>query len=231
MRQDRETHMEISSVLLARFYGLFEIVELNRTGTVYYPEVTAGLVERYGFTKYPTKPEDFDENKGIEFTGGRSGKRVIEKLVILSSGIYLDTGIDTATSENLWFELMEWAVQTLGVSFTPEIVTRRVYVSSLVFRTDVPMLALHPMCAEIGRITSGQVEKNFGRTLDYEPAAISITFDQTLAKIGTAAFTVQRREGVPFDENKYFSSAPLKTDTHHELLQLWESAMRTMHGQ
>jgi hypothetical protein len=219
--------MEIASVLLARFYGLFEIVELNRSGTVYYPEVVAGLVERYGFMKYPTKPEDFDENKGIEFIGGRSGKRVIEKLVILSSGIYLDTGIDTAASEDIWFELMEWAVGTLGVSFTPEIVTRRAYVSSLVFRTDVPMLALHPMCAEIGRIATEQVEKNFGRTLNYEPAGISIAFDQTLAKIGTAAFTVQRREGVPFDENRYFSAAPVKTDIHIELLQMWESAIKT----
>jgi hypothetical protein len=219
--------MQIASVLLARFYGLFEITELNRSGTVYYPEVVAGLVERYGFMKYPTKPEEFDEEKGIEFIGGRSGKRVIEKLVILSSGIYLDTGIDTDASESLWFELMEWAVQTLGVSFSPEIVTRRVYVSSLIFRTEVPMLAVHPMCAEIGRIASEQVERNYGRSLNYEPAGISIAFDQTLTKLGTAAFTVQRREGVPFSENKYFSSAPVKTDIHIELLQMWETAIKT----
>ena len=201
--------MRLASVLLARYYGLIQIEDLNLNGTVYYPELTSALVERYGFMKYPTSADAFDENKGIEFIGGRSGKRVIERLVILNSGIYLDTAIDTATSEALWFELMEWSIEKFGVTFNPNMVKRRVYVSNVTFHSDVPMLAAHSVFAEIGEVVTAEVEKDYGPRLDYVPEAIDVSpFDQTAIKLGTSAFTVQRREGVPFEENKYFSTAP-----------------------
>ena len=56
-------------------------------------------------------------------------------------------------------------------------------------------------------------------------ASIVITFDQQATKLGTAPFTIQRREGVPFGENKYWSSAPVNTDLHLKLIAQWERAM------
>jgi hypothetical protein len=217
--------MQLASVLLARYYGLVQSEDLNKNGMIYFPEVGAALVQRYGFTKFPTKPEDFDEDKGVEFLDGRSGKQVINKIVLLTSGMYLDTQINTAASENLWYELMDWAVETFGVSFQREMVTRCAYVSNVTFYSEVPVLRLNPIFDEVARVTTMEVEKNFGRKLEYQPAAISITYDQISTKFGTAAFTVQRREGVPFEENKYFSTAPLKTEIHLELLEKWENAM------
>lgn len=218
--------MQLAAVPLARYYGLVQIEDLNLGGGVYYPELTAALVERYGFVKYPTSLDEFDEDKGIEFIGGKSGKQVIEKLVILSSGIYLDTQRDTGTSERLWFEMMEWAVQKFGLTFKREMVKRCAYVSNITFHSDAPMLSTIPLFEQIGSITSSEVERNFGKRLDYKPAAISITFDQLSTKLGTAPFTVQRREGVPFEDNKYSSTAPLKTEVHLDLLERWERAVR-----
>lgn len=217
--------MQLASVLLARYYGLVQIEDLNLHGTVYYPELTSALVERYGFTTYPTTPPEFDENKGVEFTGGRSHRWVIEKLVILNSGIYLDTTANTEVSQNLWLELMDWAVTTFGVTFKQEMIRRSVYVSNVTFHTDVPILAAHPVFEEIARITNAEVEGSYRYHLAYEPAVISLNFDPGSIRLGTAPFSVQRREGVPFEENKYFSSAPLRTDIHLELLQKWERAM------
>lgn len=217
--------MNLASVILARYFGLIQTGELNLNGDLYYPEMVKALVERYGFIKYPTDFNSLDESKGVEFIGGRSGKRVIEKLVILDSGIFLDTCINTATSQELWLELMDWAVQTLGATFEPGMVKRHVYVSNITFNSEAPILALNPFLAKIASVVTEEVEKNYKQRLAYEPAGISIHFDKESTKLGTAAFTVQRREGVPFGENKYFSSAPLKTDLHLELLQQWEKEM------
>jgi len=217
--------MKLASVLLARYYGLVPIEDLNLGGTAYLPEIGAALVQRYGFTKFPTKPEEFDESKGVEFLDGRLGKQVIDKIMLLSSGMYLDTQINTKASEQLWYELIEWAVETFGVTFRREMVKRCAYVSNLTFYSDAPILCVNPVLDEIGKVATLEVEKNFGRRLEYQPAAVSITYDQLLTKIGTAAFTVQRREGVLFEENKYFSTAPLKTEIHLELLEKWEKAM------
>jgi hypothetical protein len=217
--------MQLASVLLARYFGLIQTVELNLNGDLYYPEMVKALVERYGFIKYPTDFDSLDESKGVEFVGGRSGKRVIEKLAILDTGIYLDTCVNTATSQELWLELMEWAVQTLGATFKPDMVKRHVYVSQVTFHSDVPILAVNPFLAKIAATVTSEVENNYKQRLEYEPAAISIHFDKELTKLGTANFSVQRREGVPFGENKYFSCAPLKTDLHLELLEQWEQEM------
>jgi hypothetical protein len=217
--------MQLASVSLARHYGLVQIEDLNLGGEVYLPEVGAALVQRYGFLKYPIKPEEFDEGKGIEFLSGRLGKRVIDKLMILDSGLYLDTQINTAASEELWYELMDWAVDTFGVTFKREMVKRRAYVSTITFFSDAPMLKLNSVFEEIGAVVNSEVEINFGRKLEYYPAAMSITYDQLLTKFGTAAFTVQRREGVPFEEGKYFSTAPVKTEIHLDLLERWEKTV------
>ncbi|HVC46283.1 MAG TPA: hypothetical protein VND90_03460 [Terracidiphilus sp.] len=214
--------MKLSAVLLARYYGLVQIEDLNSNGTVYYPEVVAALVERYGFMKFPQKIEEFDESKGIEFTGGRIGKYVIEKLMIFNSGIYIDTLADTATSETIWYDLMEWAVGKFELTFRRDMVTRAAYVSHVTFHSDAPILAVHPLLSKIARRVSDEVAENFKQNLEYEPATVGLSFDTLSTKFGVAGFSVQKREGVAFWENKYFSAAPLKTSVHLELLEEWE---------
>lgn len=217
--------MQLASVLLARYFGLIQIEDLNLNGTLYWPEIIPALVERYGFVKYPTSFDSLDESKGIELVGGRFGKQVIEKLVILDTGIYLDTSISTAVAEELWYGLMDWATQKLGVTFKPDMIKRAVYVSHVTFHSEVPILSVNPILTKIGAVVTEQVEKCYRQRLEYEPAVISITFDQQLTKLGTAPFTIQRREGAPFEENKYFSSAPLRTNQHLEMLEAFELAM------
>lgn len=219
--------MKLSAVLLARYYGLVQIEDLNSSGTVYYPEVVAALVERYGFMKFPQKIEDFDEAKGIEFVGGKIGKYVIEKLMIFNSGIYIDTLANTDVSETLWYELMEWAIGEFGLTFRREMVTRAAYVSHVTFRSDAPILAVHPLISKIARKVSDEVAENFKQSLEYEPAIVGLSFDTLSTKFGVSGFSVQRREGVAFWENKYFSAAPLKTSVHLELLEEWERAIQS----
>lgn len=218
--------MQLAAVQLARFYGLIQAEDLNKSGTVYFPELTNALVERYGFIKYPSKAEDFENSKGIEFEGGRDGKRVITKLSILDNGIYLDTSIDTSASEAIWFEMMGWASDKLGISFDPAMVKRRAYVSQLTFYSDVSVLETNPILSEIGNLLTTEVEANYGQRLEYEPTALAVGYDAQTVKLGTAPFNVQRREGVLFDENKYFSTAPVKTEIHLDILEGLERAMK-----
>jgi len=214
--------MQLASVLLARYYALVQIEDLNLAGTVFYPELVSGLVERYEFQKYPTQPGDFDETKGIEFASGRWGETAIDKVVILNSGIYLDTSTNTDTSERLLLEALDWAVKNFRITFRREMIKRCVYLSQVTFYSGVPILALNPVLTKISNTITKEVTKSFGQQLEYENAAISMSYDQLATRLGTAAFTVQRREGVPFAENKYFSTAPVKTEIHLQLLEQLE---------
>jgi hypothetical protein len=217
--------MQLASVLLARAYAVFQIEDLNPNGTVYYPEIATALVERYGFQKYPSKPEEFDEKKGIEFHEGRSGKAVITKFVILSSGLYVDTGASTDVSEDILRDVLEWGETNFGLAFRPDMLKKRAYVSNITFHSEVSLLELHPALREISAVVTQQVEENFGRKLIYEPEAVQLQFDKLTTNFGTAAFLIQRREGVPFSENKYFSTSPLKTKIHIALIEALEKQL------
>lgn len=62
--------MQLSAVLLARVVALFEIYDLNPRGTLFYPDLVAGLVDRFRFQKFPQKFEDLNEQSGINFFEG-----------------------------------------------------------------------------------------------------------------------------------------------------------------
>jgi hypothetical protein len=217
--------MKLASVLQARSYGLVEITELNPRGNLYFPDVVEALVARYRFQKYPTKFDDFDETKGIQFEGGVSEGVAIDKFVILNSGIYVDTAADTDASDAVLQDCLSWAASELGIVYRPEMMRRKAYISQLTFYSDAPILELHPVLQKLCTAVSHQVRENFGQSLQYQPTGISMVYDQLTTNFGTAAFTVQRREGVPFSDGKYFSAAPVKTRIHLELLEELERSV------
>lgn len=216
--------MRLASVVLARIYAVFPIEDLNPTGTVYYPDVVAWLVQRFGFQKYPKQMEDFDESKGIEFVGGKAGRVTVEKMVILNSGIYVDTMASTDASEAILKETLEAAAKELGIYYQETMLARRAYISQLAFYSDASIFLIDPVFGKIANIVSHEVNANFGKSLPYHPVAIGLQYDMTTTQIGPATFNIQRREGSPFSANKYFSVAPVKTNVHLELLNLVEAA-------
>ena len=81
--------MQLSSVIMARFFPLFKTYELNPNGQVFMPDVIAGLVRECKFVKFPQKPEDFVGDNGISFEIGKFKGQNIDKILIFDGGILL----------------------------------------------------------------------------------------------------------------------------------------------
>jgi hypothetical protein len=220
--------MRLASVVLARIYAVFPIEDLNPSGTLYYPDVVEWLVQRFRFQKYPTKLEDFDENKGIEFAGGKADDITVEKIVILNNGVYIDTLASTDASEAILRDTLNAAVEDLGIYYQDSMLKRRAYVSQVAFYSDAPLFLIHPVFNRIAETVSKEVNDNFGKALPYQPVAVGLQYDQTTTALGPAPFNIQRREGSPFGDKKYFSVAPVRTKIHLELLDLVESTAVTI---
>jgi hypothetical protein len=216
--------MQLSAVLLARAIALVETFDLNPRGKVYYPDIVQALVQRYGFQKYPTKIEELDEGKGVEFLEGKSGDSVIEKLTVYTDGIVLDGRTSTQESKRLIEEAIEWASKELGLYYERGMVRRWGYLSQVTFEANSLLLsALSPAVAKLAARVASAFQKTNGDKLDWEPTVLSIQIDALLRRVPPAGFTIQRRAGIPFPENKFFSEAPLETDLHLALLQQFES--------
>lgn len=217
--------MRLSAVLLARVFAFVQVEDLNPRGAAAYPEIAKTLVERYGFLKYPQQPSEFDEEKGVVFECGKLNGHNIEKVIIYNNGIVLDTRSSTQDSESILEDALTWASKSLGLTYVPGMIKRRAYVSQLTFYFDYHLDGLREELYLISERISELVNSYTGQSLKYRTSAISFQYDPLTVKLTPAPFTIERRQDVPFSENKYFSVAPLPTDLHTELLTEFEKAL------
>jgi len=217
--------MDTPTVNLARFIVFFEIIDLDPQGRLHYPDLFAALVERYGFQKFPQQHEEFDIQKSpIILADGKWESGHINKVEIYTGGIAVDTRSSTDDSEKLLDECLTWASAKFGIRYHQSMLKRKAYVSQLIFHSDAPIFAaLSSSLSRLAENVTRAVEKSYGEKLNYEPSGFSIHFDQTTRQLSPAAFSLSRRLGIPFTENKYFSEAPLPTSLHEELLRAFEA--------
>jgi len=221
--------MKISAVILARVLGFVETFDLSPRGQVYFPEIVSKIVERYNFQKFPQTPEEFDESKGIESHEGRTGNKVIQKFVIWSSLLVIETRSSTADSKQILEDMLLWGAANLGLDYNPGMIKRFGYVSDLTFYSDVPILSGNPALAKLAAKTSAALSEIWQEPIHYEPANLAVGHDPMARKYGIAPFTITHRAESRFSDNKYFSEAPLPTDLHISLLEEFEDAIKRMH--
>ncbi len=217
--------MQISAIVLARFVAFIEAVDLNPRGHVYFPEVVPPLVDRYGFSKFPQKLEEFDETKGVLFEGGRFNNVTIHRVQVFTNLLVVETASSTSDSEKILEDALVWTSKTFGLLYRPGMIKRKAHVSQLTFYSDSILPKLHPALLKVAQKLSTRVPQYFGHQLEYRPAAFTIMYDPMGIKNGASQFSVERRAETPYSENKYFSTAPLPTEEHIELLQSLEADM------
>jgi hypothetical protein len=215
--------MEISAIILARALYFVETLEINPKGRLFYPDLVAALVERCGFQKFPQAVEDFDESKGVEFVAGKWGDTVIEMFKIYNTGLQIDTRVSTEESERILNGAIEWARTEFGIVYNPKMLSRKAYVSDLIFRTEVPILSSYSPVAKLcerGHAALSEVSRD---KMPLQPIILTLQSESIPRKPLHAPLTIQRRADAAFSENKYFSEAPLPTDVHIRLLEQFEA--------
>jgi len=210
--------MKLLSVNLARSLWVVPYIDLNPRGRSLYPIVPL-LVDRYKFLKPPQKPEDFDQHQGIKFHEGTyinaQGDSILVNLTILNDALVADTRSSTADCDGFLTDGLAWLAGEHGLSFSEKMVRLRAYVSEVYVSTEYPLRFLNPKLAGFEKLLSSQVS-GYG-DISYELAAISFGADPK-GMIKLAPFRLERAEGVPFSENRYYSAAPLQTEKHLEML-------------
>ncbi len=220
--------MELSAILLARMFAFVPLEDLNPRGTLRGTELTKALVDRYGFSMYPQKPEDYsNDQNGLQYVSGKMEDIVIHKLAIYAGGITVDTRSSTKDSEKVLQDMLAWAVTSLQLHYQEGMIKSRAYISQLTFTSDTSLDALNPKLKGFGERITKSALKNFGHAFNFETASVTLHFDTSVNKELVTGFQIARRTDVPYSENKYFSSAPLPTDEHIKLVKDFEAALKS----
>lgn len=217
--------MQLNAVTKARTLAFIELDELNLHGKLRMFDVVRPLVEKYDFKSYPSKLEDFDpEEKGVSFRSGRIGDVVIDELKIFSHLLYVESLSSTEDSQKVILDMLTWGKEDLGFTYDKKSVRQWAYVSHLVFSTEFPILrSLSSPLESLAKKVSAHVGDIFKEPIEYDSINMSLGHDPQTRKLNLAPFSIQRRANASFQENKYFSEAPLPTELHKKMLEELEA--------
>lgn len=218
--------MKLISTEFGQSFQQYRMEELRPFSGIYLPGLIAAIAERYSFGAVPSLNDAVQQ--GARFREGRFAVGntliAIKELGVYNDGI-LVAAWNTDDADAIVDDITSWSLQTLKLRepiFTP---VRR-HVSSLVVEFDFTIDRAFTVFAEL--IT--EYQEVLKRTYDWEfpvqGLRIAFAADHTMMPQHTSAdFLIERRAGVPFSENRYFSSVPLGTRTHLELLKTFERVL------
>ena len=203
----------------------------NIFATVPVFDLVDALKAKYNFRHVPTGPELINAaaNQPATFLWGKrelNGRSVtVESLQVqnftnFATTVTVVTRTSTDDSDAVLSDLAEWIQSTFAVNAKPIFPIN--YLSHLEFELENSVAQKLSFFNPISdRITEHVKSYGFTACPPYQPTAVYLYFDNgILTNPPTLAlpFSIDRRAGVPFEENKYFSQAPLKTHDHISVL-------------
>ena len=157
---------------------------------------------------------------------------IIKKLAVYPLVMHLDGPDSTDTAKATLEAILEWGKQEFGFNYSSHMITRWAYVSDIVFETDFPLLLnLNGAMNSLSEKITNMVRNNLKEDLEYVPAKFILGHDPTKRSASIAPFSIEHRALTLFEQNVYYSEAPVPTQDHISLLMELESvAMKNYEG-
>jgi hypothetical protein len=220
--------MELLAVRTARLIAYLNVEELNPSGFAIAHKFFYAFTEHYKFLKRPmTADEMLDtQDKGINFEAGKFGEIGITRLGLFNWGVIVETNSSTDDCEAILKDMLDWAAETFKLANRPNLITRRNYVSEIIFSSLMSFPAISPILKKVGEKLTNLVGGYLGQSLPFELGGLHWFFDASQTKQLFTPFRIERFTAgeTPFLENKYYSGAPLRTADHIQIIREFELA-------
>lgn len=213
--------MDLLALELSRVIFLTQFERLS--GQLYLPLALGKFIERYGFIKYPSLTDIGEDRKSIEFVHGQFEASAIDSFEIFPDGVFVRSKSDTDYLERFFEDVKKFSVEVLQASFVKSQDVDKMYESSIIFKSKYNLFEPMSQYEEIYNMISTSLHKDTGAKTKYSPFGLSFHTDQeTMPPLRPGPFRLERRVGVDFKFNQYYSVAPLRTQDHIALIESLE---------
>lgn len=203
---------------------LFSTLEINPRGK-YFMSVFAELIKRYSFSNVPNVIEAIRKNEGVilgqgSYTHNEHGN-VHAELGIYNDGLVGDTRADTDVSEALLDDVLSWLKKDYSYEYPADI--RKQYVSKIYVQLNKSINTVNPKLEKFQKALDKKTP--YVGSLSFQVEGIQFASEQT-GPFAPPHFRIERMAKTPYDRNRYYSFAGLKTSDHLEMINLFEETLR-----
>jgi hypothetical protein len=183
-----------------------------------------GLREKYGFVQVPQTVADLDFKKGVNFLRGYYKGKIIEKFQVYENGLLCEANENTDLLDDFISEILTWASQEQNLPIKETGI--KAYVSQLSVTSNADISSIFSKIASIGSLISKELS-SYGQAIhEYKVNGLKMHYDAAPTPLPRAPeFSFERRAGVPYAENQFFTSAPVRTDEHLRIVQVLEKLL------
>lgn len=225
--------MRLIAVDVGRTTLLFPLEEITPLEPIMGGKLTAALVARYGFKLFPSEnmPREELNKNGAKFENGQfvyMDKPVpIAELAVFSDGIVANSTSTEAASAFI-SDLLEYVRSQFGFrEFTSK--PRQILASQLIVEFDRPLARLIPGFAKIQELLAKETGEVYDAPMPMDFFRIDFQLDKEKSHLEYAVprFTIERRAGVSFSQERYYCGALMHTKSHLAILESIEKMLLT----
>lgn len=149
----------------------------------------------------------------------------INDLSIFADGLVAGADV-TSIAESFLYDFIIWAVKDFGLR-APTSEFKKLYLSNVIIELDKDINGFLSKFDLISRAISENMAKVYGAVPNVYVTRLAFGQDRTKLPNpdSYSDFVLERRAGVSFEINRYFSSAPLPTELHIEMLTSLEAGL------
>lgn len=193
-------------------------------GQLFLPFAIKKLVEHYSFGGAPKSIEQLQEPP-VAFQHGVFNGTAIDKVEIYNDGIVVSGASNTNVFDAFLDDLFSWIGPELGLTEVPQLRHGRIFESAVVAELAINPDKVAPWSRTIRSLIGEKWEAAGRPKFEFEFSQLRFGPDPHERTFAPINFSLERRAGIPFEQNIYFSTAPLRTDDHVEVLRAIEKAL------
>lgn len=214
--------MELVGIEETRVVYLYQVH--RSAGQLYIPEAAAKLIARYSFTKNPSLDDLSSTRAFVSFGVGKFADSQIQELRVYNDGIIVEARSNSKIIEAFIDDFVEWHSKEFGLMQTATSKPERYFESSLIVQSKKDISRVVSIPQQIVEALNRAIGKLPYQARPMSVAGFLMDCDVHLpgGRRKQDRFSLDRRQGVPFEENVFFSMSPLPTDDHLALLSLIE---------
>ncbi len=222
--------MQLLSVGLARSIWLFDTNQLNPGGKSIFPDALLWLGEKYSFTNFPKSLSDIDkEKKSFLFTTGEfqtDTDSIAVNFSIYNDGLIAETWASTEKGDLFLEDVLRSGASRYGLVI-PSVIKKQ-YVSELTVEMNNPFPANDPLVNAFCKTLDRLFERH--KMPPFELNGMGFLFDFSRSSYKPPGLVVERKLGVDFDLNQFWSKSAFPTKDHLFALEEFEKLMAQMNS-